>query len=285
MGSVLITGTTSGIGLTTAVLFAQNGWDVYAGVRNRERTGDLLAALDDASVSATLVEGDISDEAAVRGVVDQVVESAGGIDVVVNNAGRVVIAPVEETDDDEARAVFDANFFGAVHMMRACLPVMRSQGSGTIVNISSIGARVTPSYYGIYAASKRAIEAISEAVQIEAEEFGVRVVLIEPGNFRTNIMKSALVARRFGEDSPYLPGLMQMKADAKKLYATIKADAAPGPDLVAQAILSAIDDPQKRFSYVVGEDAEFFLETLADAPRDALPMLAISERLAPDATG
>ncbi len=282
MGSILITGTTSGIGLASAVLFAGEGWDVYAGVRNLGRADDLRAALDAAGVSATLVEGDISDEAAVRRVVAQTAESAGGIDVVVNNAGRVVIAPIEETDDDEARAVFDANFFGTLHMMRACLPIMREQGSGTIVNISSIGARVTPSYYGIYASSKRAIEAISEAVQIEAEEFGVRVVLIEPGNFRTNIMKSALVARRFGEESPYLPGLVQMKADAKKIYAQIKADAAPGPELVAQAILSAVNDPERRFSYAVGEDAEFFLECLADAPRDTVPMLAISERLAPD---
>lgn len=282
MPSILITGTTSGIGLTATLLFAQNGWDVYAGVRNKGRADDLLAALDESGLAATLVEGDISDEDAVRSVVAEVTSSAGELDVVVNNAGRVVIAPVEETDDDEARAVFDANFFGALHMMRAVLPVMREQGHGTIVNISSIGARVTPSYYGVYAASKRAIEAISEAVQVEAGEFGVRVILIEPGNFRTNIMKSALVARRFGEESPYLPGLMQMKADAKEIYAQITEDASPGPELVAQAIMSALKDPEKRFSYVVGEDAQFFLEALADAPRDTIPMLAISERLMPD---
>lgn len=282
MPSILITGTTSGIGLAATLLFARNGWDVYAGVRNKGRADDLTAALDDEGLTATLVEGDISDEAAVRSVVAEVAASAGQLDVVVNNAGRVVIAPIEETDDDEARAVFDANFFGALHMMRAALPIMREQRSGTIINISSIGARVTPSYYGVYASSKRAIEAVSEAVQVECEEFGIRVILIEPGNFRTNIMKSALVARRFGEDSPYLPGLMQMKADAKEIYAQITEDASPGPELVAQAIMSAIDDPAKRFSYVVGEDAQFFLEALADAPRDTIPMLAISERLMPD---
>lgn len=283
MSSILITGTTSGIGLETAVLFARSGWDVYAGVRSRSRADDLLAALDGEGLEATLVEGDISDEHAVRRVVDDVVGKAGRLDVLVNNAGRVVIAPVEETDDDEARAVMDANFFGALHMMRACLPIMRAQGAGTIVNISSIGARVTPSYYGVYAASKRAIEAISEAVHIESQEYGIRVVLIEPGNFRTNIMRSALVARRFGEDSPYLGGLLKMKADAKKIYAQIDADSAPGPELVARAILAAVEDADARFSYAVGEDAEFFLECLADAPPDELPMLAISERLAPDA--
>lgn len=282
MSSILITGTTSGIGLATTLLFAREGWDVYAGVRNRDRADDLLTALEAEGLSATLIEGDISDEDAVRREVGEVVEATETLDVLVNNAGRVVIAPVEETDDDEARAVFDANFFGALHMMRATLPVFRAQGHGTIVNISSIGAQVTPSYYGVYAASKRAIEAISEAIQVEAADFGVRVVLIEPGNFRTNIMRSALVARRFGEDSPYLPGLTAMKADAKRVYARIQADSVPGPDLVAQAIWSAVHDDQERFSYVVGEDAEFFLEALADAPRDAVPMLAIGERLLPD---
>ena len=282
MPSILITGTTSGIGLAATLLFARNGWDVYAGVRNTGRADDLLTALDAEGLSANLVEGDISDEEAVRRVVAEVAESAGSLDVLVNNAGRVVIAPIEETDDDEARAVFDANFFGALHMMRAALPIMREQRHGTIVNISSIGARVTPSYYGVYASSKRAIEAISEAVQVECEDFGIRVILIEPGNFRTNIMKSALVARRFGDESPYLPGLMQMKADAKEIYAQITEDSSPGPELVAQAIMSAIEDPDKRFSYVVGEDAQFFLEALADAPRDTIPMLAISERLMPD---
>ena len=95
-------------------------------------------------------------------------------------------------------------------------------------------------------------------------------------------MKSALVARRFGENSPYLPGLIQMKADAKETYKQITEDSSPGPELVAQAILSAIEDPEKRFSYVVGEDAHFFLEAIQDAPRDTIPMLAISERLMGD---
>ncbi len=279
MPAVFITGTTSGIGLETSLEFARLGWQVFAGIRNPDRAKDLEAAARAESLDLNLVEGDVTDEGAVKAAIDSVMSQTDRLDAVINNAGRVVIAPIEETDADEASAVFEANFFGALHVIRAVMPIMREQRGGTIVNISSIGARVAPSYYGVYAASKRAMEAVSEALQLEAEPFGIRVVLIEPGNFRTNIMKSALIARRFGEDSPYLEGLQAMKADAKKVYENIQADSAPGPELVAKAIVNAITTDDSKFAYAVGEDAKAFLEALRDAPPDQVPFDIVGERL------
>jgi NAD(P)-dependent dehydrogenase (short-subunit alcohol dehydrogenase family) len=277
--SVFITGTTSGIGLATTLEFARNGWQVFAGVRNLERAADLRAALDAADLDAELVPADVGDEAQVAAAIEQVMRATDRLDVVVNNAGRVLIAPVEETDDAEARAVFDSNFFGTLNVTRSVVPIMRRQGGGTIVNVSSIGARVAPCYYGIYAATKRAMEALSEAVQLEVLDFGIRVVIIEPGNFHTNILHSAVVARRFGADSPYLDGLRQLQEEAKELYHTFELEGTPGPEQVATAIVAAVDDPDGPFTYAVGADAEMFFDALRDAPTDAIAMEAISQRL------
>jgi NAD(P)-dependent dehydrogenase (short-subunit alcohol dehydrogenase family) len=189
--------------------------------------------------------------------VDAVLEAAGRIDVLVNNAGRVLIAPVEETGDNETRAVFETNFFGALNMIRRVLPTMRQQGSGTIVNVSSVSAVMPAPFYGMYAATKHALEAVSEALWVEVAPFGIRVVIVEPGNYRTRILEHALPADRFNEASPYWSSYRGVMEAARDLYRQFPQAARVGdPNEVAEAILDAVRADDSALRRAVGADAE-----------------------------
>ena len=253
MAVVLITGCSSGFGLLSALHFARKGDTVYASMRNTAKAGALEEAREKEKLSIEVVQLDVTDEGSVTGAVRQVIDGAGRIDVLVNNAGIGAHGPVEDTDDDEAKEIFETNFFGALRVMRAVAPGMREQKSGTIVNVSSLAAVVTPPFTGIYGASKRALEAASEALYFELHPFGVRVLLIEPGGFETEIENSRRVARRFTEGSPYLE-IEQRFAEA--LTRLPAADERGDAVAVAEKIYDAVNDKEPKLRYLVGKDAE-----------------------------
>src|SRR6201993_4537429 len=185
----LITGVSSGIGRAIAGLLSQRGFRVFGTARGKLEPKGPLEALE-------LVSLDVRDDNSVRSCVRTVVDRAGRIDALVNNAGYTLIGSLEETTVEEAKQLFETNFFGVLRMTQAVLPFMRGQRSGRIVNIGSVVGFVPAPYQGIYCASKHALEGYFESLDHEVLQFGIHVSIIEPGFTRTNIAQNSQIAGR-----------------------------------------------------------------------------------------
>ncbi len=238
----LITGCSTGIGRATAVELTKRGYEVVATARRPE-------TLDDLDVAQRLAL-DVDDDASVARVRDAV----GGIDVLVNNAGFGVEGPVESVPLTEVRGLFETNFFGAVRMIQAFVPAMRERGSGAVVNVSSVNGVVGPPLAGYYSASKFALEGLSESLHLEVGHFGVRVVVIEPGQIQTNF--GATVIDHRPEPGPYA----ELAAMWEGAVETLGGDGeTPGPELVAATIGEALEAEPYRLRWPVGADADLVI--------------------------
>ncbi len=193
--AVLVTGCSSGIGWATAERLARRGWAVYATARNVEEISPL------AERGCRLLSLDVTDEDSMRGAVEEVERIEGAVGVLINNAGYSQSGAVEEVPMDKVRRQFETNVFGLVRMCQLVLPGMREQGFGRIVNLSSMGGRLTFPGGGFYHASKHAVEAISDALRFEVRGFGVEVVVVEPGLIRTGFARTAASSIGGGERS------------------------------------------------------------------------------------
>lgn len=225
---VVITGASSGIGDATARLLAEKGYRVFAGVRNVERTTPKL----------NLEYGylDVTNDQSVASFIDWVLSDAGRIDVLINNAGVSLVGPIEKTAVDEAQSLFDTNVFGPLRMIRAALPSMRKAKGGLIINISSVLGFLPAPFMGLYAASKHALEGLSESLDHEIRDYNVRVVLLEPSFTNTKLDTNAKQVRE-----PLGAYALQAEAVTKSVLAQIKS--APPPAAVAQKVLAAITGP------------------------------------------
>jgi NAD(P)-dependent dehydrogenase (short-subunit alcohol dehydrogenase family) len=201
MSVVLVTGSSTGIGLATALHFGRLGEGVYAGVRNIASATELTKAIEAEKLAIHPITLDVDDQASVTRAVGEVVARAGRIDVLVNNAGIGGGGPVEDVPVDWVKSLFETNYLGAIRMIQAVLPGMRESRSGAIVNVSSIAGRLAIAGHGHYSAVKHALEAISEALAQEVQAFGIRVAIVEPGVVVTPIFTKA---KRFADPaSPY----------------------------------------------------------------------------------
>jgi NAD(P)-dependent dehydrogenase (short-subunit alcohol dehydrogenase family) len=227
---VLITGASSGIGRATAELIAARGHQVFGGVRAPATTRPLAGV--------ELVPLDVRDEASVKACVDNVRSRTGRIDVLINNAGVNLVGAVEETSISQAQALFDTNVIGVLRMIQAVLPDMRRQGAGLIVNISSILGFIPGPFMGVYASTKHAVEGLSESLDHEVREFGIRVVLIEPHYTRTNLDASAAQAE--GRIDAYAPQRQRTAA-----VVTRETNTGLEPKRVAEEVLRAIEGPYR----------------------------------------
>ena len=227
---VLITGASSGIGRETAELIAARGHQVFGGVRAPATTRRLA--------SVELVPLDVRDEASARACVDEVRRRAGGIDVLINNAGVNLVGAVEETSISQAQALFDTNVIGVLRMVQAVLPDMRRQGAGLIINVSSILGVIPAPFMGVYASTKHALEGLSESLDHEVRTFGIRVVLIEPHYTRTNLDSSAAQAE--GRIDAYAPQRQRTAA-----VITRETNTGLEPKRVAGEVLRAIEGPYR----------------------------------------
>jgi NAD(P)-dependent dehydrogenase (short-subunit alcohol dehydrogenase family) len=227
---VLITGASSGIGRTTAELLAGRGYRVFGGARAPAAARPLAGV--------EFVPLDVRDEASVEACVEEVRRRAGRIDVLINNAGINLVGAIEETSIGQAQALFDTNVFGILRMVQAVLPGMRHQGSGQIVNISSILGFLPAPFMGVYASTKHAVEGLSESLDHEVRAFGIRVILIEPPYTRTNLDASAAQAE--GRIDAYAP---QRRRTASAI--THNTNAAPEPKVVAEEMLRSIEGPYR----------------------------------------
>jgi NAD(P)-dependent dehydrogenase (short-subunit alcohol dehydrogenase family) len=235
----LITGCSTGIGRATAIELTKRGYEVIATARRPE-------TIDDLDVSRCLAL-DVDSDASVAAAVDE----AGPIDVLVNNAGFGVEGPIESVPLGEVRRMFETNLFGSVRMIQALLPGMRERGHGAIVNVTSTAGIASPPLGGYYAATKFAMEAVSESLKLEAGHFGIRIFVIEPGVIETSFGENALDHR--GEPGPYEElGTLWAKA----METLGGGQAAPGPELVATAIADALESDGSQLRFPVGQDAE-----------------------------
>lgn len=251
MPSALITGTSTGIGLETALLFARRGYHVYAAARNPDASEGLQKGLAD-GLSLTPIALDVDDDASVL----QAVEEAGPVDVLVNNAGIGGAAPVELMPMANVRALFETNFFGAVRMMQAMLPGFRERRTGAIVNVTSVMGRVTLPSHGYYTATKFALASLTESLAMEVGSLGIRVVSIEPGVILTPIWTKPGVA------SPEVPDYAQSWARLMRAFGAQMENGAP-PEIVAEAIFKAATEDGPVHA-PVGDDAEVWIKAHAN---------------------
>jgi len=221
---VVVTGVSSGIGRVAAEKFAGRGYRVFGTVRGIAKAAPLSGV--------ELIEMDVRDEASVQRGIQSIVDRAQRIDVLVNNAGTSLIGAVEETTPAEAASLFETNVFSILRTARAVLPYMRAQRGGRIVNISSVLGFLPAPYMGLYAASKHALEGLSESLDHEVRQFGIRVALVEPHYTRTNLDTNA------PRVSATIPGYdRERELAARTIVDSVKG--APEPDAVANAILAA----------------------------------------------
>lgn len=235
----LITGCSTGIGRATAIELTTRGYEVVATARRPETIADL-------DVAGRLALDVDSDESVAAAVAD-----AGPIDVLVNNAGFGVEGPIETVPLEEVRRMFETNVFGSSRMIQAVLPGMRQRQSGTIVNVTSTAGIASPPLGGYYAATKFAMEAISEALKLEVGHFGIQVFAIEPGVIETSFGTNVLDHR--AEPGPYEElGTIWAKA----MDTLGGGQTAPGPELVATTIAEALESDGTQLRWPVGQDAE-----------------------------
>ena len=250
MRIVLITGTSTGIGMATALRQARAGDRVYASMRDLGRAGALRHAAAAQRLPIELIALDVDNPASVTSAVRQVLDREGRLEVLVNNAGIAPFNPIEAASDDEVRRVFETNVFGALRMIRAVLPAMRAQRSGIIANVSSVAGRLAGSCMGVYCASKFALEAASESLAREVCPFGIRVVIIEPGIIVTPILDKALANLPPEADSPYAAPIRRTRAIFAQGQRT-----GGHPELVAEVIERALADPNGKLRHTAGPDA------------------------------
>jgi NAD(P)-dependent dehydrogenase (short-subunit alcohol dehydrogenase family) len=240
--NILITGASSGFGLDTAETLAQAGHRVFASMRDaagrNHSHADALRAQ-----GIHVVEIDVTDDDSVERGVTSVLAQAGRLDVLVNNAGIGAAGVSEAFTTDQARALFDVNVFGIQRMLRAVLPTFRSQGEGLVVNVGSVLGRLVFPFFGIYGASKFAVEALTDSYRLELSQLGVDVVLVQPSSYPTSIFASALLPADTTRGAAYGEiGALSGKI-VQKLTDSFQSENSPNPHDVAEAIVRIVEQP------------------------------------------
>jgi NAD(P)-dependent dehydrogenase (short-subunit alcohol dehydrogenase family) len=249
--TILITGASSGFGRETAKLFQSQGWNVAATMRSPENEQELNEL-----ENVLVTKLDVQDSTSIQSAVNEAMQHFGNIDVLVNNAGYGLMGVFESATQEQIQKQYAVNVFGLMDVTRAVLPQMRQQGSGTIINISSFGGQVGLPFGGLYNSSKFAVEGFSESLSHELSAFGISVKIIEPGgvatNFRTGI---EIIKNEVPEYNPLMGNFFGR-------YASTTAHLPKAtPEDVAQTIYEAITDGKTQLRYVIGEDAQFYIDT------------------------
>jgi NAD(P)-dependent dehydrogenase (short-subunit alcohol dehydrogenase family) len=243
--TILITGSSSGIGRATVELFSRKGWNVAATMRNPDH-GAAIMDLPGVQVFRL----DVTDAESVSNAVSAVIDTFGGIDVLVNNAGYAAIGPFEAATEEQIRRQFDTNLFGLMSVTRAVLPHFRERRSGSIINISSAAGRTTFPLFSLYNSTKWAVEGFSEALRYELKQFNIKVKLIEPGAIKTDFYTRSLDLLDKDELHAYRD--YAKKVITKLVYAGMRG---VSPDVVARKIYKAALNPTRRLRYPAGGGA------------------------------
>lgn len=237
---VLVTGASTGIGKSCAEHLLSRGYRVFGTSRKPSAAAATGPAVE-------MIPMDVDDDQSVTAGVRTVLDRAGRLDAVLNNAGWGLMGAVEDTALEEAKAQLETNFFGVLRVCREVLPVMRKQGAGHIVNISSLGGIVGLPYSSMYSASKFALEGMSEALRLEVWRYGIRVVLIEPGDFHSNFTAARRMTKASGPDSAYREAVQKALAAQEK-----EERNGPEPDSIARLVERILRNNNPRVRYSVG---------------------------------
>ena len=260
--TALVTGSSSGIGFHTSLFLARAGFYTYTTMRNLDKSSKIIDIAQEDNLPLEVLRLDVTDDKSVKDVINTIAIKQKRIDVVVNNAGYGSTGAVEDFSIDEIKAQFETNFFGAIRVIQYVLPIMRKQRSGVIVNISSIGGRIAFPFSPSYASTKFALEGLSEALHYEVEQFGIKVILVEPGIIRTNFFDNILKAKRAADPaSPYSELLQRRINRVKTMFENGTA-----PEEVAKVILKAITSITPDLRYLVGSDANSLYEKRKSVP-------------------
>lgn len=248
--TVLVTGCSSGIGYSTCLMFGRNNFATYGSVRDLSKAERIQEITNREKLPLKIIRLDVNEDESIRIAIQKIISDSGRIDILINNAGYGMFGPIEEISIEEIKEQFETNFFGTIRLIKAIVPIMRKQRNGTIVNISSMVGRFGVPLNAAYVSSKFALEGLSESISFELEEFGIKVILVEPGVIQTDFFQNLKIK---GNDtkSPYYK-LMD------KRIAFLKAamkNSVSSSDQVANTILHAVKSGDPDMRYVIGNDA------------------------------
>lgn len=262
----LITGSSSGIGFETSLLLARNGIYTYATLRNLSKSQEILEITKKECLPLKVIALDVTDEKSTQKAIDMVMSEQNRIDILVNNAGYSLVGALEQISMDEIKEEFETNFFGIIKLIQKVLPIMRKQQSGRIINVSSLAGRIGLPIASAYVSSKFALEGLSESLKYEVQDFGIYVILIEPGVIKTNIIKNLKIGKQVirseNSDVNTSSAALPYAEMTQKRISAFKPRFEKGssPKEVADTILEAVTSDIPRFRYIVGQDASKLMD-------------------------
>ena len=250
----LVTGSSSGIGLESALALARDGYKTFASMRDIKKSGELEQAAKQENLSIEIMQLDVDKEESIISVIKKIVSDCGRIDVLINNAGYGQFGCTEDVSVNDFRKQFETNFFSIVKIIQEISPIMRKQKSGNIINISSVAGRMGLPGSPAYISSKFALEGLGECLRYELGQFGIKTTLIEPGVIKTNFFESMLIP-----DSTKDPKYKEITDHILSGLRMMVQMGTP-PSEVAKVIMKAIHDEEMLPRYIVGTDAAMFME-------------------------
>jgi NAD(P)-dependent dehydrogenase (short-subunit alcohol dehydrogenase family) len=261
----VVTGSSSGIGFETSLMLARNGYFTYATMRNLDKSDAIIDLKQKEKLPLEVLKLDVTNDKSVKEAIEKIVNEQETIDVLVNNAGYALVGALEELSIEEIKEQFETNVFGVIRVVQEILPIMRKQRHGTIVNISSLAGRIGFPLTSAYVSSKFALEGLSESMAYEVEQFGIKVILIEPGVIKTNFDKNLKIGKKVSISTTTTNNSNSPYADiTEKRIAGFKPRFESGPSSieVAKVILNVITSKNvpSESRYLVGDDAFKLME-------------------------
>jgi len=251
----VVTGASSGIGFETALGLAREGYHTYATMRDITKSDKIKELGEKDGLKISVLELDVDNDDSVKVAIKKILDEKQRIDVLVNNAGWGLWGCVEDVSVDEFKTQFETNFFSVIRLIQEVGPTMRKQGSGKIINISSVAGRIGFPASPAYISSKFALEGLSESLRLEMAPFGVDVIIIEPGVIKTNFLNPVRLAKKSESDTAYRDITTKVVSGVKMM-----AEMGTPPKEVADTIVKSINDDKPLPRYIVGNDASMFLE-------------------------
>ena len=258
----LVTGSASGIGFETALMLARNGIYTFATMRNLSRSEEILDYARKDHLPLETLRLDVTDEQSISEAIDEIIGKKNRIDILVNNAGYSLLGPLEQLHMEEIKEEFETNFFGIIKLIQCVLPIMRKQRYGRIINISSLAGRIGFPLSSAYVSSKFALEGLTESLRYEVQDFGIHVILIEPGVIKTNFVNNMKIGNEImtlqnrdnnniiDDDSPYAEITNKRISAFKPRF-----EKGSSPKIVAEIVLEAALSANPKVRYLVGDDA------------------------------